>query len=386
MMGATVSIGRDIASDNAHRYRATGCGEISMQMVWDAMGSWLERGDRFVALATVVNVYRSAPRPEGAMLAVSVRGELVGSVSGGCIESDVAFYAAQVIETGVPQLLGIGIEDETAWAAGLTCGGAIEIWVERLDRLAVTVIADLWKRAVPAVSMTWIGGATGARQVVDAGAVTHVATGSDAPTEAVMEEAIGQARRIIGEGQRAPSGIREIIASDGTVHRVFLHAWPRHPRLIIFGAVHVAQSLVRFAHEVGFETCVIDPRSVFATDERLGHAVQLLRAWPQDAIANGQVVLDDSSFVVVLTHDPKLDEPALAAALRSDAPYIGCLGSRKTQEIRRTRLIKQGFSEAEVSRIRGPVGLDLGGRTPEELALGIIAEVVAVARGGRVIQ
>ena len=357
-----------------------------MQMVWDAMGSWLERGDRFVALATVVNVYRSAPRPEGAMLAVSVQGELVGSVSGGCIESDVAFYAAQVIETGVPQLLGIGIEDETAWAAGLTCGGAIEIWVERLDRLAVTVIADLWKRAVPAVSMTWIGGATGARQVVDAGAVTHVATGSDAPTEAVMEEAIGQARRIIGEGQRAPSGIREIIASDGTVHRVFLHAWPRRPRLIIFGAVHVAQSLVRFAHEVGFETCVIDPRSVFATDERLGHAVQLLRAWPQDAIANGQVVLDDSSFVVVLTHDPKLDEPALAAALRSDAPYIGCLGSRKTQEIRRTRLIKQGFSEAEVSRIRGPVGLDLGGRTPEELALGIIAEVVAVARGGRVIQ
>jgi xanthine dehydrogenase accessory factor len=111
-----------------------------------------------------------------------------------------------------------------------------------------------------------------------------------------------------------------------------------------------------------------------------------LRAWPQDAIANGQVVLDDSSFVVVLTHDPKLDEPALAAALRSDAPYIGCLGSRKTQEMRRTRLIKQGFSEAEVSRIRGPVGLDLGGRTPEELALGIIAEVVAVARGGRVIQ
>jgi len=386
MMGATVSIGRDIASDNAHRYRATGCGEISMQMVWDAMGSWLERGDRFVALATVVNVYRSAPRPEGAMLAVSVRGELVGSVSGGCIESDVAFNATQVIETGVPQLFGIGIEDETAWAAGLTCGGAIEIWVERLDRVAVTAIADLWKRAVPAVSMTWIGGAPGSRQVVDAGAMTHVETGSDAPPEAVMEEAIGQARRIIGEGQRAPSGIREIIASDGMVHRVFLHAWPRHPRLIIFGAVHVAQSLVRFAHEVGFETCVIDPRSVFATDERLGHAGQLVRAWPQDAIANGQVVLDDSSFVVVLTHDPKLDEPALAAALRSDAPYIGCLGSRKTQEMRRTRLIKQGFSEAEVSRIRGPVGLDLGGRTPEELALGIIAEVVAVARGGRVIQ
>jgi xanthine dehydrogenase accessory factor len=386
MMGATVSIGRDIASDNVHRYRATGCREISMQMVWDAMGSWLERGDRFVALATVVNVYRSAPRPEGAMLAVSARGELVGSVSGGCIESDVAFNAAQVIETGVPQLLGIGIEDETAWDAGLTCGGAIEIWVERLDRVAVTAIAELWKRAVPAVSMTWIGGAPGSRQVVDAGAVIHVATGRDAPPEAIMEAAIGQSRRIIGEGQRAPSGIREIIAFDGMVHRVFLHAWPRHPRLIIFGAVHVAQSLVRFAHEVGFETCVIDPRSVFATDERLGHAGQLLRAWPQDAIANGQVVLDDSSFVVVLTHDPKLDEPALAAALRSDAPYIGCLGSRPTQEIRRTRLLKQGFSEAEVSRIRGPVGLDLGGRTPEELALGIIAEVVAVARGGRVIQ
>ena len=357
-----------------------------MQLVWDALGSWFERGDSFVALATVVNVYRSAPRPEGAMLAVSVRGELVGSVSGGCIESDVAFSAAQVIDAGVPQLLGIGIGDETAWDAGLTCGGAIEIWVERLDRVAVMAITNAWKRAVPSVSMTWISGATGSRQVVDAAAVVQVATGSGAPPEPVMEEAIGHARQIIGEGQRAPSGIREIIASDGTVHRVFLHAWPRHPRLIIFGAVHVAQSLVRFAHEVGFETCVIDPRSVFATDERLGHAGHLLRAWPQDVIANGQVVLDESSFVVVLTHDPKLDEPALAAALRSKAPYIGCLGSRKTQGIRRTRLIKQGFSEDEVSRIRGPVGLDLGGRMPEEIALGIMAEVVAVARGGRVVQ
>ncbi len=384
MMGATVSTGRDIASDNAHHYRATGYRESSMQLVWDAMGSWFERGDRFVALATVVNVYRSAPRPEGAMLAVSVRGELVGSVSGGCIEADVAFNAAQVIETGVAQLLGIGIEDETAWDAGLTCGGAIEIWVERLDRVALMAIAGAWKRAVPSVSMTWVSGATGSRQVVDADAVVLVATGSVSPPDPVMDDAIGHARRIIAEGQRAPSGIREIVASDGTTYRVFLHAWPRHPRLIIFGAVHVAQSLVRFAHEVGFETCVIDPRSVFATDERLGHAGQLLRAWPQDVIANGHVVLDESSFVVVLTHDPKLDEPALVAALRSKAPYIGCLGSRKTQEIRRARLIRQGFTVDEIGRIRGPVGLDLGGRTPEEIALGIMAEVVAVARGGRV--
>ncbi len=357
-----------------------------MQVVWDAMGSWLERGDTYVALATVVNVYRSAPRPEGAMLAVSVRGELVGSVSGGCIESDVAFNAAEVMETGVPKLLGIGIEDETAWGSGLSCGGAIEIWVERFDREAVTAIADARKRAIPSVSMTWISGSTGSMQVVEPGAVIQIATGSDAPPEEVMEDAIGQARRIIGEGQRAPSGIREIIGPDGTVHRVFLHAWPRTPRLVIFGAVHVAQSLVRFAHEVGFETCVIDPRTVFATHERLGHAGQLVREWPQDAFANGRVVLDEAAFVVVLTHDPKLDEPALEAALRSKAPYIGCLGSRKTQEMRRTRLVRRGFSEADVKRIRGPVGLDLGGRTPEEIALGIMAEVVAVARGGRVVQ
>lgn len=355
-----------------------------MQLVWDALGSWFDRGDAFGALATVVNVYRSAPRAEGAMLAVSVRGELAGSVSGGCIEGDVAYHAAQVIETGIPVLLGIGIEDETAWDAGLTCGGAIEIWVERLDRVAVMALSDAWNRKVPSVSMTWISGASGSRQVVDDAAVVPVATGGAMPPDEVATSAVWRARQMIAEGQRAVSGVQDLVAADGTPYRVFLHAWPGRPRLIVFGAVHVAQSLVRFAHEVGFETCVVDPRTIFATDERLGHAGQLLRAWPQDAIATGQVVLDETSFVVVLSHDPKLDEPALAAALRSKAPYIGCLGSRKTQEIRRARLIKQGFTEDDVSRIRGPVGLDLGGRAPEEIALGIMAEVVAVARGGRV--
>jgi xanthine dehydrogenase accessory factor len=176
--------------------------------------------------------------------------------------------------------------------------------------------------------------------------------------------------------------VREVALSDDAIIRVFFDPWPGSPELVVFGAVHVTQVLVEIAHAVGFDTVVIDPRTTFTTHERIGHASRVVRRWPQDAIADGDVTLDSASYVVVLTHDPKLDEPALAAALRSPAPYVGCLGSRKTQSTRRDRLRREGFSDVELARIRGPIGLDIGSRTPEELALGIMAEVIAVARGG----
>lgn len=353
-----------------------------MGRVGGAFRRWVGRGDPFVALATVVQVYQSAPRQAGACLAVSGRGELEGSVSGGCIEGDVAHEAAEVIASGVPRLMHVGISDAQAWDAGLTCGGAIDLWVERLDAGDARWLADAWDTPGPTVAVTWLDPApgirTGTRAFVGLEAVSVPPGGPDVSAS----PAVTLARAAIADGHRATAGIRDADRGDGTVGKVFLDPFPGPPVVVIFGAVHVAQALVTLAHAVGFETVVIDPRATFATDDRIGEAGRVVRRWPQDAIGDGEVVLDGASYVVVLTHDPKLDEPALAAALRSPAPYVGCLGSRKTQALRRDRLRRDGVPEADIARIRGPVGLDIGARSPEEIALGIVAEMVAVARGG----
>jgi xanthine dehydrogenase accessory factor len=348
----------------------------------DAVRNWLGHGDHAVALATVVRVYQSAPRQCGASLLVSVRGELEGSVSGGCIEGDVAFEASEVLKAGAPRLVQTGISDAQAWDAGLTCGGAIDIWVERLLAPAAEWFAQASERPRACVSLTCLDGApgvpVGTRAIVWTGRVDIAPGGPEAIPRPVVEVA----EALIHEGHRGAAGVREVALSDDAIIRVFFDPWPGSPELVVFGAVHVTQVLVEIAHAVGFDTVVIDPRTTFTTHERIGHASRVVRRWPQDAIADGDVTLDSASYVVVLTHDPKLDEPALAAALRSPAPYVGCLGSRKTQSTRRDRLRREGFSDVELARIRGPIGLDIGSRTPEELALGIMAEVIAVARGG----
>jgi xanthine dehydrogenase accessory factor len=336
----------------------------------------LDRGEAAV-LATVVRVFRSAPRPEGAKLAISARGELTGSVSGGCVEAGVIEAAQPVFQTGVPTLIRFGIADDVAWDAGLTCGGAIEILIERLE-------APLYRRLraaaggdEPAVVATRVGGDGAKLLVMETGAEpVSVAPfphdGARFP-DAVVEDA----RALLREGFAAASQLRDY----GEAGSVFLDVYPRPPHLVIFGAVHVAISLVRCAHEVGFRTTVVDPRSAFATPERLGHAGRLLTAWPQDALASGALVLDDSSYVAVLTHDPKLDEPAIRAALAAGAPYVGAIGSRRTQAERAARLRAAGLTDEQVRRIRGPIGVPIGARTPEEIALSIMGEVVAAARG-----
>jgi xanthine dehydrogenase accessory factor len=353
-----------------------------MGLIVDAVRNWLGRGDEAVALATVVRVYQSAPRQAGALMVVSVNGEIEGSVSGGCIEGDVASEASEILTTGVPRLVQTGITDAQAWDAGLTCGGAVDVWVERLDARVANWFAAANERPRNCVSVTMVDGMpnvpVGTRAVVRPSSV-EIAPGGPL---ALPEELIIAARALIDLGHRGSAGMRILAAEDGSAVRVFLDPWPGAPELVVFGAVHVTQFLVNLAHAVGFDTVVVDPRTTFATDDRIGHAGRVLRRWPQDVIANREVVLHDASYVVVLTHDPKLDEPALAAALRSPAPYVGCLGSRKTQAMRRERLRRDGFDDATLNRIRGPIGLDIGSRTPEEMALGIMAEVVAVARGG----
>ncbi|MFY3742623.1 XdhC family protein [Anaeromyxobacter sp. Red801] len=285
--------------------------------ILERAAGWSAAGRR-VALATVVATWGSSPRPPGSQLAVSERGELAGSVSGGCVESAVAQEALEVLRAGAPRTLEYGVTAERAWEVGLPCGGRVRVFVEpaRADALARDA------------------GALRARERV----------------ERVLELGGGETFRLVLE---APV------------------------RLVIVGAVHLAQPLARMAEVAGYEVRLVDPRPVYATEARFP-GVPVERAWPEEALA--RIGLDARTAVVTLSHDRKLDDPALAAALRSPAFYVGALGSRRTQAAIRSRLLEEGLGEAELARLHGPVGLDLGGEAPAELAVEILAQLVATLR------
>jgi xanthine dehydrogenase accessory factor len=300
-----------------------------------AVEAWLGRGSK-VAVATVVATRRSAPRPLGSKLAISDSGELAGSVSGGCVESDVAERAREVLATGKPELVTYGIADEEAWEVGLPCGGEIDVFIERAD-------AEL---PDPAEAQT-------------------VFTVVDGPRAG---------ERWTEDGGGRPTGMLEV---DG--ERVFAESLGPPPRLLVFGAVDLAEALCGAAKNLGWRTVVADARGRFATPERIRSADELVVAWPEDVLA--QVRPDERTAVVVLTHEERWDVPALAGALATDAFYVGALGSRRTQARRRERLLEAGVGDAELERLRGPAGLDLGAATPAETALSILAEIVAVRAG-----
>jgi xanthine dehydrogenase accessory factor len=312
----------------------------------DQIARWRERGDR-VALATVVATRRSAPRPVGTKLAVSERGELLGSVSGGCVESDVAVQAAEVIADGAPRLLTYGIDDDQAWSVGLPCGGEIDVFVERFE-------GELSDPAEPAVVLTVLEGErAGERRTAGADAV-----------------------------EPGPSRVLEL---DGET--VFAEVLGPPPRLVVVGATDTAEELCRAAKALGWRTAVADPRPALVTRERLPSPGELVAAWPDEALE--QLDPGADTAVVVLTHDERLDVPALTAALQSEALYVGAIGSRRTQERRRERLMEAGLGESELERLAGPVGLDLGAHSPGETAVSILAEALAVRAGrsgGRLVE
>jgi xanthine dehydrogenase accessory factor len=308
-----------------------------MRDVLDDVRRMLGSGDR-VALATVVDTRRSAPRPLGSRLALSSSGEMVGSVSGGCVESDVALRAEEVLAGGPPLLLRYGISDDDAFDVGLPCGGEIEVFVqsadaEELDRVEAAL------RAGERLSVT----------------------------TTVAGDAAGHKAYAAGEAHSTA-----VRADEST----FVEHYAPAPVMMVFGAVDTAQALCRMAKLVGFHTVVSDARGKFATRERLPDADEVVVGWP--AMAYDLHAPDEASYVVVLTHDARFDEPALGPALRSAAPYIGALGSRRAQDARRRRLLNAGYTEDEIGRIRGPLGLDIGAVTPAETAVSILAEVLAV--------
>jgi xanthine dehydrogenase accessory factor len=309
-----------------------------------------------VAVATVVETWGSSPCPPGSGLAVSENGEMVGSVSGGCVEGSVVEAALEVIRGGHVRLLGFGVTNEQAWEVGLACGGRVQIFVGPMEeRLLGELLSERAARR-PGVLETHLG--TGNRTLLH-------------PDEVLDDPELEVA-------------VRESLAGDVCLYRpggsdpgTFLQPFPPPLRLLVVGAVHIAQPLSRMASEAGFEVSVIDPRRAFASEARFPD-VEICTDWPDAALQARR--LDARCAVVTLTHDPKLDDPALAAALRSDAFYLGSLGSRRTHAGRLSRLRKLGFGDADLARIHGPVGLDIGARSPAEIAVSILAEVTCRLR------
>lgn len=304
--------------------------------------AWHAEG-RPVALATVVRTWGSSPRPAGSKLAVDDRGGFVGSVSGGCIEGAVITEAIEVMAGGAPRVLEFGVSDETAWQVGLACGGKVEVYVER------------------------VGGAGGlAVDVLDAVIAAHAARRS-----VVLATSLdGSGHRVL-DAARATAEVATV--EDGVLFEP--HLAPL--RLIVVGAVHVAHALAAIGAIAGFAVTIVDPRRAWATAARFPDE-QLVVAWPDAGVAS--LAPDARTAIVTLTHDPKLDDPALAVALASPAFYVGCLGSTKTHAARRARLAERGVGEAALDRLHGPVGLRIGAKSPAEIAVSILAEIIATLR------
>jgi xanthine dehydrogenase accessory factor len=301
-------------------------------------------------MARVVATRRSAPRPVGSKLIVSERGELAGSVSGGCVESEVVEAAREVLAGGGPRLLTYGISDDLALSVGLPCGGEIDVWVsepepELLQELAAVARED--RRAVSLVDL-------------ESGTERLVHDGEDDGADGLIR-----------------GGHSKVVEFEGT--RVFADVFGPPPRLLVYGAVDTADALCAAARGLGWRTIAADARARFATRERLPNADEILVAWPEEVLA--QVEPDHTTAIIVLTHDDKFDIPMLTGALATDAFYIGALGSRRNQERRRERLLEAGVDEASLERISGPAGLDIGAHSPAETAVSMLAEVMAVRAG-----
>ncbi|EGX54968.1 xanthine dehydrogenase [Streptomyces zinciresistens K42] len=350
-----------------------------MRDVLPVLGGWWAAGAPF-GLATVVATSRSAPRDPGAAMAVGPDDEVVGSVSGGCVEGAVFELAREVVASGEARLAAFGYDDGDALAVGLPCGGEITLLVRpvtaRLDPAFGEVAASVGAGRPVAVATVADGPARrGAALAVwpDRTAGTLGSPGLDA---AVTADARGElALGATGLRHYGPRGERR---EDAVA--VFLHSFAPPPRMLVFGAIDYAAAVARIGGFLGYRVTVCDARPVFATPKRFPAGVEVVVDWPHRYL--GGIRTDARTVICVLTHDPKFDVPLLQEALRRPAAYIGAMGSRRTHEERMRRLAGTGLAAAELARLRSPVGLDLGARTPEEVAVSVAAEIVALRWGG----
>jgi xanthine dehydrogenase accessory factor len=337
-----------------------------MKDILSQLLDWRRNGE-IIAIATVVRTWGSSPREVGAKMGITTSGKMTGSVSGGCVEGAVVEVGMEVAQTRKPRLLHFGVADETAWEVGLACGGTIEVFVQPLDPQVFEQLYPIIETEQPAASVTIIRGPD---HLLGRGLVW--AEGQNMPQVLegeLLEVSLQTARTALATGES-----RRTMLLDGQVE-IFADVILPSPTLVIVGGVHISIVLAKLAKVLGYHTVIVDPRRAFANPERFSEADSLIQAWPDEALES--LPLSRLSAVAVLTHDPKLDDPALLVALPSPAFYVGALGSKTTQAKRRSRLLEAGLSEKQVGRLHGPIGLDIHAHTPEEIALSILAEIVA---------
>ena len=338
-----------------------------MKDLLSTISAWKKEGKPF-ATATVIQTWGSSPRPVGSTMVISKYQEMAGSVSGGCVEGDVVRESGYIIETGRSKHLNYGVADEEAWAVGLSCGGKIQVFAERFfafderdeERAAWEKLQDCLQNDRPCVLLTRLTEGEG----------QHIVVTPDDGT---------------AHGQNTPPGLAQLalqayrqrkhqtVELEGTPY--FAQVFPRRSQLLVIGAAHIAVDLVRLASLFDFETTVIDPRGIFAQQTQFtvppDHRFE---KYPAEVLPD--LLLDAHTYAVVLSHDPKIDDNALHILLRSEVGYIGALGSKKTHEKRKDRLKNAGFSEQETARIHSPVGVDIRAKTPGEIALSIMGEII----------
>lgn len=351
-----------------------------MRDILDQVTKWWEAGETF-GLATVVGAFRSAPRDPGAALAVSPGGEVTGSVSGGCVEGAVYELAQDVIRSGQPVLQTYGVSDDAAMSVGLTCGGIIDIFVEPVSRQRFAELAEVAgaiRGGEPVAVATVIAGpgAIGARRIIRPEGATGRLGAGDRLDQAVDDDARG----MLAQGLTAVRRYGAHGERRGDDLSVFVHSFAPPPRMLVFGAIDFAAAVARVGKFLGYRVTVCDARPVFATKARFPEADEVVVEWPHRYLAATPV--DERTVICVLTHDPKFDVPLLEVALRTPAAYIGAMGSRRTHSDRLARLREAGLSGAELARLRSPIGLDLGARTPEETAVSVAAELIQLRWGG----
>lgn len=332
-----------------------------MRELLPELENWMQAGER-VALATVISTWGSAPRPPGSFMAVNEKGQIVGSVSGGCVEGAVIEAAQKSLKAGKAELLHFGVADETAWDVGLACGGEIDIFVQPLEQAVLDALLPAIKAECLVNVATRINGdahAMGAQVVSGNGDLLYA--GAELSAEVLAEGGLAPRVRKVGEDE------------------YFFNPIAPSPTLVMVGGVHIAIALAQMARGAHFRTVIVDPRRAFGTVERFGEADQLIQDWPAKAFE--QVKLTSNTAMASLSHDPKIDDPALMEALESEAFYVGALGSRSTHERRLKRLAESGVSEETLARIHSPIGLEIGAQTPEEIAVAILAQVIAAYRG-----
>lgn len=335
-----------------------------MRDILSDVEKWVRDGES-IALATVIQTWGSSPRKVGSEMAFTSSGKITGSVSGGCVENAVVEAGIESLKTNQPKLLHFGVADETAWEVGLACGGSIDVFVQPLDAEFFQMLRATLTNEVPVVHAVVIRGADdvlGRELLITENGIVAGSLGNEW-NEAVLNIGI----QVLSQGASQRVQLNHVT-------EVFFDVILPSPTLVIVGGVHIAVALVSLAKTLGYRTILVDPRRSWGSEERFPHVDQLIQEWIDDAFR--QINITRATAIASLTHDPKLDDPALKIALNSPASYVGALGSKTTNEKRRERLLNDGMTENQFARLHAPIGLDIGASTPEEIALAIMSEVV----------